>query len=116
MVELSRCQKRHLYEFILDEPLQERSINFRLEKTLGYIMSNVNVRKAEQIEDDETRVLVQCTFQLLKNDYLLENGLIASATHKETVSGARARAMQYAPACGLGLFVRLVAHHRHSVG
>ena len=97
MFDLSRQQKRDLYEFVQHDRCQDRPLNRGLEKTLGYIMSNMDVRKNELLEDEYSRELVWCAFQVLKNEYLFENGSISAAGYKEAIGRIRARAKQYYP-------------------
>ena len=66
-----------------------------MEQALGYIMSNVDVRKAAQIDEPATRALVVSTFELLKNEYLFENCLISLTQYQETISNAQAKVERY---------------------
>jgi len=91
MLQLSVEQRLHLYGFILGRREHSKSSDTHLEQTLGYIMSNVDVRKPEKIMDESIRELVRCAFELMKNDYLFENRLITPSSHQETISKAQAR-------------------------
>lgn len=97
MLELSKKQKSLLFEFVADGKRRNRQLNTDLQQTLGYIMSRINVRKTELIEDEFLRVLVESTFQLVKNEHLLDNGLITLARYEETVRDTQVRVLQYGP-------------------
>ena len=97
MLDLSQRQRLQLYEFILDGRRQIGSIDAGLQRTLEYIMSSIDVRKTERIGDESSRELVRCAFLLMKNEYLLENGLITFSTYEQTISMAQEKARQHFP-------------------
>ena len=100
MLQLTEEQRLHLYDFVLCRCEQRPPLVAHLEHTLGYIMSNVDVRKLEQIQDEPVRELVRCTFELLKNDYMLDNSLITTSKHQDTISEAQARVKNCLPGLG----------------
>lgn len=95
MLELSQQQRQLLCDFIRNGRQLHASSGAPLEKALTYIMSKVDVRKAEQIAEPVTRELVVCTFALLKNEYLFDNCLISSSQYQEAISNAQASVWQY---------------------
>ena len=91
MLHISHEQKLLLYEFVVEKESHNQRLGGQLERTLTYIMSKVDVRKPEQIIDESIRELVRCTFEVVKNQHLLENSLITPASYQNSISKAQAR-------------------------
>ena len=90
-LELCKNQQSILYRYIMEswEPRHAESDKFA--EVLSYLMKNTDVRRPEKITDELNRELVNSTFEIIRNKYMLENNLATVSHVFEKINAARER-------------------------
>jgi hypothetical protein len=91
MIELSQIQRSILSKYVADARLHSRKCSHDLEVLLEFVMSNMDVRKLDQLTKLADRELLRAVFHVMKVWYLLDNMLLTPSEAFDTIATLQIR-------------------------